>query len=116
MGKNLNFEEELDSLDAIKTLYFKCNKDTSTHLRNVEVIDKQSNNIIFIGQVPISIAPETNTYKIYILWEQAGISNFNSLQLFGVYWSSYNKMSYDEISECLVINSSNSDKLVKVYY
>lgn len=115
MGKKLSFEEQLESLDGIKTLYFSWNRDTSTNLRNVEVVDEVTGNVIFNIQVPINISPGTESYKINIVWENAGVKDFKSLQLFGTYWSSYNKMSYDEINEYLEIESSDSDKLVRIY-
>lgn len=108
-------QKQSESLDAIKKLYFSWDTDSSINLRKVEVIYKQSGDIISDIQVPVNIAPETNSFKINIIWENAEINNFKSLKLFGVYWSSYNEMSYDEINECLVINSIDSDKLIKVY-
>ena len=64
MGKKLSFEEQLESLDGIKTLYFSWNRDTSTNLRNVEVVDEVTGNVIFNIQVPINISPGTESYKI----------------------------------------------------
>ncbi|RDY29777.1 hypothetical protein CHL78_000985 [Romboutsia weinsteinii] len=115
MGKKLSFEEQLESLHAIKSLYFSWDRDTSTSLRYVEVVDEETDAVILSIQVPINISPGTETYKINIVWENAGVKNFSSLKLFGIYWSSYNKMNYDDINECLEIYSSDSDKIVKVY-
>lgn len=115
MGKKLNFDKQLESLEAIKELYFSWDEDTSVNSRNVEVINKETDEVIIDIQVPINISPGTEFYKINIVWEDAGIGNFNKLKLFGTYWSSYNEMTYDEINEFLLINSSDSDKLVRVY-
>lgn len=115
MGKKLSFEDELESLGAIKSLHFSWDRDTSTSLRYVEVLDKETDAVILKIKVPINITPGTEFYKINIVWENAGVNDFNLLKLFGVYWSSYNKMNYDNINECLEIYSSDSDKIVKVY-
>lgn len=114
MGK-LGFEKQLESLGSIKKLYFSWDKDTSLIYRNVEVIDKKNYNVIFNMEIPVNIEAGTEVYKINIIWEEVGIKKFNELKLFGTYWSSYNKMSYDEVEECLIIESVDSDKLVKVY-
>nr|AUO31839.1 hypothetical protein [Paeniclostridium sordellii] len=115
MGNKLNVEKQFESLDAIKQLYFSWDRDTGTNLRKVEVVDKKSNNIILDITVPVNISPGTESYKINIVWENGGIKNFRKLKLFGVYWSQYNEMNYDELNQCLLINSNDSDKLVKVY-
>lgn len=114
MGK-LGFEKQLESLGGIKKLYFSWEKDASVSYRNVEVIDKETDKIIFNMEIQVNIEAGTEVYKINILWEDSGINDFRSFKLFGTYWSSYNVMSYDEVDECLTIESTDSDKLVKVY-
>ena len=115
MGKKLNKEKQMENLDAIKKLYFSWDRDTCANTRNVKVIDKQSENVILTINVPVNIEPGTECYKINIYWEEENIKNCKNLKLFGVYWSNYNTMIYDETKKCLVIDSKDSDKLVKVY-
>lgn len=94
--KKLNSQEYSASLYSLKQLDFNCNIDTSISFRNVEVVDKVTDNVIFNIQVPVNISPEIKSYKINIVLKNAGFMDFRSLQLSGVH---INKMSYDEINE-----------------
>ena len=112
----LSFDEQLESLYAIKRLFRNWGKDTTTNNRHVEVVNENTDEVEYeFNSIPVSISSGTEFYTINIYWEDAGIINFNSKGLYGRYSTSYNEMEYDEFDECLVIKSSNSDKIVKVY-
>jgi hypothetical protein len=115
MGKKLNRDDYMESMGALQEFYFACNHDNGPMILNVEVIDESAGSVDFDLKVSTTIAYDNTSQTISLIWENSGLKNFKSFGLFGVYWALYNEMEFDENEKSLLIRSSDSDKIIKVY-
>jgi hypothetical protein len=115
MGQKLDRDDYISSMGALQEFYFACGHDNGPMILNVQVIDESTESIDFELQVSTTIAYDNSRQTISLIWENSGLKNFKSVGLFGVYWALYNEMEYNENERSLLIKSSDSNKIVKVY-
>lgn len=120
MSKKLNDNDQMESIDAAKQLYFCWNKSTQLHNAHITISNKKESNF-FDDTVRASVVPETNWYNVNIMWDELPLNciinkhNYHSYGLYGVYSSSYYHMKFDEIQDCLTITSDESDNIIQIY-
>lgn len=115
MAKKLGREDYIESMGALQQFYFSCNHDNGPMDLRVEVINELTGFVELDLNVTITIAYDNTSQTISLIWENSGIKNFKSLGLFGVYWALYNEMEFNKNEESLLIKSSDSNKIIKVY-
>lgn len=115
MGTLLEREQQIQSIDALQKYYFDNNHQNGPFNTKVEVCFKRGKKHIFNANVPIVISYDSISQKIDILWEDDGLDDFRDMQLFGTYNCHYTKMKYLKTKGILEINSSDSNKIVRVY-
>ena len=105
MGNKLSVGEERESMRAVLD-YLKDNG-TLTLPKNVSVI---KNGNLIVNDIINVAAFDCNIYmRVDILWEDAGYSNYKELGLYGLYGSSYYRMTY--IDGILTIKSDSDDNV-----
>lgn len=106
MGNKLSIGEERESMNAVLD-YLKDNG-TLTLPKNVSVI---KNGKLIVNEIINVAAFDCNIYmRVDILWEDAGYSNYKDLGLYGLYGSSYYRMTY--VDRILKINSDDNIEIV----
>lgn len=114
MGNKLGRDEHIKSIGALQKYYFKMNKEHGPFKVNVEVVDDDTNEVEKM-KVNITIAYDTITQRINIMWEDVGYTReeFREKGLFGYYDCTWVPMDFYD--DKLVISSSDSDKTIYVY-
>ncbi|EOU1670457.1 hypothetical protein OQL13_000534 [Clostridium perfringens] len=115
MGEKLDRDQELQSVEALQKYYFDNNHQNGPFNTKVEVLSKKGRKLAFNANVSIVIAFDSSSQKISIMWEDDGFDDFRDIQLFGTYNCHYTKMKYIKTKKILEINSSDSNKIVRVY-
>lgn len=118
MGNKLEFNDKIKSIGALQEFYFLCGENTGQIKVNVEVLFKKNKKIAFKCELPIIIAFDTTKTSISIIWEDAGYDReeFRSMGLYGSYSCQYVKMKYLKTKRILEINSSDSNKIIRINY
>ncbi|MFR4996968.1 MAG: hypothetical protein ACLUDK_07105 [Clostridium paraputrificum] len=113
MGKKLSQNEHLNSIGALREYYFKHNKDHGPFVVDIEIVDKNTNEIEKL-ETKITIAFDSIMQRINILWEDAGYTReeFRDKGLFGYYDCTWVPMDFN--FGTLEINSPDSNKIVYV--
>ena len=105
MGNKLSVGEGLESMRAV--LDYLQDNGTLTLPKNVSVI---KNGNLIVNDIINVAAFDCNIYmRVDILWEDAGYSNYRELGLYGLYGSSYYRMTY--IDGILTIKSVSDDNI-----
>lgn len=105
MGNKLSVGEGLESMRAV--LDYLQDNGTLTLQKNVSVI---KNGNLIVNDIINVAAFDCNIYmRVDILWEDAGYSNYKELGLYGLYGSSYYRMTY--IDGILTIKSVSDDNI-----
>lgn len=106
MGNKLSVGEGLESMSAVLD-YLKDNG-TLTLPKNVSVI--KNGKLIVNDKIDI-LALKFNSYmRVDILWEDSGYEDYKDLGLYGLYGSSYYRMTY--IDGILKIKSDDNVEIV----
>ena len=110
MGNKLSVGEERESVCAVLD-YLKDNG-TLTLPKNVSVI---KNGNLIVNDIINVAAFDCNIYmRVDILWEDAGYSNYRELGLYGLYGSSYYRMTYiDGILTIKSVSDYNIEIVIK---
>lgn len=116
MANKLNPDDQVKSISALQDFYFSCDKKNGPMAVNIEVLFKSNRKLAFQCEIPIIIAFDNTKTAISIMWEDAGYEReeFNYIGLYGSYSCQYVGMKYLKTKRILEINSSDSDKIVRV--
>ena len=105
MSDRLPIAEERESMRAV--LDYLQDNGTLTLPKNVSVI---KNGNLIVNDIINVAAFDCNIYlRVDIMWEDAGYSNYRELGLYGLYGSSYYRMTY--IDGILTIKSVSDDNI-----
>ena len=105
MGNKLSVGEGLESMSAVLD-YLKDNG-TLTLPKNVSVI--KNGKLIVNDKIDV-LALKFNSYmRVDIFWENSGYEDYKDLGLYGLYGSSYYRMTY--IDGILTIKSDSDDNI-----
>lgn len=105
MGNKLSVGEGLESMRAV--LDYLQDNGTLTLPKNVSV---RKNGNLIVNDIINVAAFDCNIYmRVDIMWEDAGYSNYRELGLYGLYGSSYYRMTY--IDGILTIKSVSGDNV-----
>ena len=105
-----------DSLDSLKSFHRIHDFECSEFDVGIKVISKLNNKIILDKHVPVRVVFDKDRQYINIIWQDAGVKNYRSKQLFERYNPNFNEMILDENSDSLEINSTDSDKILIINY
>ena len=117
MTAELDSDDEMKNSRGLQELYYSCNKDHGPLTLSVDVLFKIGKKEAFNCEVPIVIAYDNMLQLIAILWEEAGYlrEELKLMQLYGIYYCQYVKMTYIKTKKLLEINSCDSNKIVRVH-
>ncbi|MGL5714836.1 MAG: hypothetical protein ACRCXT_07185 [Paraclostridium sp.] len=110
-GKTLS-----NSLNSLKEFHEIHEFDNTEFDVGVEVISKVNKKVVLEKHVPVRVVFSKDNQYISIGWQEGGLKNYRSKQLFERYNPNFNEMILDEENYCLKINSYESDKIVVIYY
>lgn len=106
MGNKLSFGEGLESMSAV--LAYLEDNGTLTLPKNVSVI--KNGKLIVNDEIDV-LALKFNSYmRVDIFWEKSGYEDYKDLGLYGLYGSSYCRMTY--VDRILKINSDDNIEIV----
>lgn len=115
MGK-LKGKTLTDSLNSLKSFHRFHDFDCSEFDVGIKAISKLDKKVIFDKHVPVRVVFDKDRQYITIIWQEAGIKNYRSKQLFERYNPNFNKMILDEDNYSLEIHSEESDKILIINY
>lgn len=115
MGK-LKGKTLTDSLDSLKSFHRFHDFECSAFDVGIKAISKKDKKVIFDKHVPVRVVFNKDKQDITIIWQEAGIKNYRSKQLFERYNPNFNEMILDEENYTLEINSTESDKILIINY
>ncbi|MGX4600174.1 hypothetical protein [Faecalimicrobium sp. JNUCC 81] len=110
-GKTLS-----DSLNSLKSFHRFHDFECSEFDVGIKAISKSDKKVIFDKHVPVRVVFNKDRQAITIVWQEAGIKNYRSKQLFERYDPNFNEMIIDEDNFSLEINSAESDKILIINY
>lgn len=110
-GKTLS-----NSLGALKEFHRIHDFDCDEFDVGIKVISKLNNKTILDKHVPVCVVFEKDRQYLNIIWQEAGVKNYRSKQLFERYNPNFNEMILDENSDSLEIKSDDSDKILIIKY
>lgn len=106
MGNKLSFGEGLESMSAV--LAYLEDNGTLTLPKNVSVI--KNGKLIVNDEIDV-LALKFNSYmSVDIFWENSGYEDYKDLGLYGLYSSSYYRMTY--VDRILKIKSDDNVEIV----
>lgn len=105
-----------DSLNSLKEFHEIHDFECSEFDVGIKVISKLHNKIILDKHVPVRVVFDKDRQYINIIWQEAGVKNYRSKQLFERYNPNFNEMVLDENSDSLEIKSDESDKILIINY
>ncbi|KEI16991.1 hypothetical protein Z959_07895 [Clostridium novyi B str. ATCC 27606] len=114
MSNLLNQDDKLESIAALQEFCFACKNNHGAITVNIDILFRKGRKLAFTCSAPIVIGSNS---AIYIMWEEAGYTQeqFREIDLYGVYYSEYVKMKYLKTKKILEINSSDSNKIIRIY-
>lgn len=115
MGAKLDWQKEMSYMGELQKFYFACEKDFTVFTTRIEVLPKNKKSVFFSEQIQVKITYDNSNCKVDILWEDAGFDDYRDMQLYGYYSPSFVPMKYYPRNKYLEINSSDSNKIVRVY-
>ncbi|MBO3443427.1 hypothetical protein [Clostridium sp. CCUG 7971] len=110
-GKTLS-----NSLNSLKSFHRFHDFECSEFDVGIKAISKSDKKVIFDKHVPVRVVFNKDRQSITIVWQEAGIKNYRSKQLFERYDPNFNEMIIDEDNFSLEINSTESDKILIINY
>ena len=108
MSKKLSIEQQRSNAKAL--YYFKQECD-SYHLFTSRVkAFSGRGNILFDDDVSVRVVVRHSWEEVEVIWEDIGLSeeDYKNLGLYGIYSTTYNKMSFSEKNNQLKIQSNDS--------
>lgn len=104
------------SLDSLKSFHRIHDFDCSEFDVGIKVISKSDNKVVLDKHVPVRVVLDKDRQYINIIWQDAGVKNYRSKQLFERYNPNFNEMILDENNDLLEIKSDDSDKILIINY
>ncbi|MGL5346818.1 MAG: hypothetical protein ACRDA3_05680 [Peptostreptococcaceae bacterium] len=104
------------SLNALKLFHKYHDFESSEFDVCIKAISKSDKKVIFEKHVPVRVVFNKDRQYITMIWQEAGIKNYRSKQLFERYNPNFNQMILDEDNYSLEINSDESDKILVINY
>lgn len=104
------------SLNSLKSFHEFHDFDCSEFDVGIKVISKLNNKIVLDKHVPVRVIFDKDRQYINIIWQDAGVKNYRSKQLFERYNPNFNEMILDESNDSLEIKSDDSDKILIINY
>lgn len=114
MGKKLRGEILQNSLESLQKFHRVHHCNSKEYDVSISVI--KDGDALFTKEVPIRVVYDNISQFMDIMWEDAGIDNFRDIKLFGRYNPNFNKFIINEDRETLKIYSTDSDKVVVIFY
>ncbi len=115
MGK-LKGKTLADSLNALKEFHSIHDFEDCEFDVGIKVISKSNKNVVLDKHVPVRVILDKDRQYINIVWQEAGVKNYRSKQLFERYNPNFNEMIIDENNDSLEIRSDDSDKILIINY
>lgn len=116
MGQLLKDNTLKESLNALQDFHRVHDFDYNYINVEIKVLNKYNDEELFDINVDVRVTFDNINQHIDIMWEDSGIKNYKNNGLFGRYNPNFNEMVLDENNNTLEIHSTDSDKLVVIYY
>lgn len=116
MGKLLKGNSLDESLNALQTFHRIQGFNHNYINVDIKVLNKYSKKEVFDINVNVRVIYDNISQYIDIIWEDSGMINYRNNGLFGRYNPNYNKMVLNESNNTLEIHSTDSNKIVVIYY
>lgn len=113
MSQKLGRDEKIESVGALQRFYLEKGNDNGPFSAPIRIEDRNSGEVEVLN-TNVTIAFDSMTQRINIIWEDAGYSReeFRNKGLFGYYDCTWVPMSFE--SGVLEIESNDSDKIIYV--
>lgn len=115
MGK-LKGKTLTNSLNSLKSFHKIHDFDTTEFDVGIKVISKLNKKVVLEKYAPVRVVFSKDKQYITISWQEGGLKNYRSKQLFERYNPNFNEMILNEENDSLEIHSFESDKIVVIYY
>ncbi len=110
-GKTLS-----NSLNSLRKFHEIHDFDDCEFDVGIKVISKTNKKVVLDKHVPVKVVFEKDRQYLTLLWQECGVKNYRSKQLFERYNPNFNEMILDENNDSLEINSNDSDKILIINY
>ncbi|MGL5328608.1 MAG: hypothetical protein ACRDD7_05010 [Peptostreptococcaceae bacterium] len=115
MGK-LKGKTLTNSVNSLKSFHEIHDFDNMEFEVGVKVISKLNKKVILEKHVPVRVVFSKENQYISIGWQEGGLKNYRSKQLFERYNPNFNEMILNGENDSLEIHSIDSDKIIVIYY